>query len=489
VTDRSWWRPWSTVAVLAAVVVPLSWMMRGVRNDDAYMTYRYAQNLSLGRGFVFNPGEAVLATTAPGHGLLLAVSTVVSDDVVANALILGAVAAIALGACMRAAVDDETRRAGFFAAITVATAPMTYLLFPLETILVTALCWGTVLAAHKTMPRMFGALAGLATVVRADAALCALAVAAVLVIDREGRAFLRRAVVPGLWVAGPWFAFASLYYGAPLSSTASTKVGWSGHAWTYGSKLWERGIAPMFGSDTAAALAVTLAMIGAVFVFRDRRARVLRAIPVWMGMHFVAYSGMRILWPHHWYYFPLGVGVIVLACRGAVELLRRFRGSARARTTIVTGAGLSLGAVWVANLVELLDVRERIEADFFVAGRDGLYRDAAAWIRERSTPSDVVALAEPGTLAYFADRPVVDMMGLVTPAIGEAMKEAGGPLDPAWITRRYDPRFVLLLPRKEAVPAASLPGDPRYHLAIQFERAETDRKVVVYERVADSSAD
>src|SRR5512147_2730340 len=40
--------------------------------DDGYITYRYADNLSLGRGLVFNPGENVLGTTAPMFAVLLA---------------------------------------------------------------------------------------------------------------------------------------------------------------------------------------------------------------------------------------------------------------------------------------------------------------------------------------------------------------------------------------------------------------------------------
>ena len=38
--------------------------------DDFFITYRYAQNLLAGNGFVFNPGERVFGTTAPGWGLV-----------------------------------------------------------------------------------------------------------------------------------------------------------------------------------------------------------------------------------------------------------------------------------------------------------------------------------------------------------------------------------------------------------------------------------
>src|SRR5918912_119366 len=39
--------------------------------DDAYITFRYARNLATGLGLVYNPGEWVLGTTAPGWAMLL----------------------------------------------------------------------------------------------------------------------------------------------------------------------------------------------------------------------------------------------------------------------------------------------------------------------------------------------------------------------------------------------------------------------------------
>jgi hypothetical protein len=43
------------------------------------------------------------------------------------------------------------------------------------------------------------------------------------------------------------------------------------------------------------------------------------------------------------------------------------------------------------------------------------YRAAGEWIRAHSTPEDDVAALEVGTLAYFAERRVVDLLGLVSP--------------------------------------------------------------------------
>ncbi len=43
------------------------------------------------------------------------------------------------------------------------------------------------------------------------------------------------------------------------------------------------------------------------------------------------------------------------------------------------------------------------------------YRLAGLWAREHTRPDDAIACVEVGTLAYFSDRPVEDLLGLVTP--------------------------------------------------------------------------
>jgi hypothetical protein len=44
----------------------------GLVIEDAWITYRYAKNIALGNGFVYNIGERVLGTTSPLFALILA---------------------------------------------------------------------------------------------------------------------------------------------------------------------------------------------------------------------------------------------------------------------------------------------------------------------------------------------------------------------------------------------------------------------------------
>jgi hypothetical protein len=70
-----------TSLVVAAII--LAWgITRSPHNayDDAYITYRYADNLRQGLGLVYNPGEWVLGTTTPLFALLLGTLSLIIPD-------------------------------------------------------------------------------------------------------------------------------------------------------------------------------------------------------------------------------------------------------------------------------------------------------------------------------------------------------------------------------------------------------------------------
>jgi arabinofuranosyltransferase len=70
------WRPsWTTL--LITVLALVARLVSGPRIiDDAYITFRYAQNLVSGMGLVYNPGEHVLGTTTPLYTFLLALLSI-----------------------------------------------------------------------------------------------------------------------------------------------------------------------------------------------------------------------------------------------------------------------------------------------------------------------------------------------------------------------------------------------------------------------------
>lgn len=56
--------------------------------DDAFITFRYAQNLAAGHGLVYNIGERILGTTSPLFALILSLPALLGLDLPLVAQIL-----------------------------------------------------------------------------------------------------------------------------------------------------------------------------------------------------------------------------------------------------------------------------------------------------------------------------------------------------------------------------------------------------------------
>src|SRR5688500_7701941 len=89
------------VHVLFGLLVPMAltfgsaWRVRAFTVDDAYISFRYADNLAAGRGLVYNAGERVEGYSNLLWTLVLAALEVVGADMVVGSKVLGAVLATA----------------------------------------------------------------------------------------------------------------------------------------------------------------------------------------------------------------------------------------------------------------------------------------------------------------------------------------------------------------------------------------------------------
>lgn len=62
--------------------------------DDAFITFRYAENMAAGHGLVFNPGEPVLGTSTPLMTILLGMLKLIGIDVPLAARGIGLVSVV-----------------------------------------------------------------------------------------------------------------------------------------------------------------------------------------------------------------------------------------------------------------------------------------------------------------------------------------------------------------------------------------------------------
>jgi hypothetical protein len=187
--------------------------------DDPFITYRYANNIARGEGFVYNPGERVLSTTTPLFALLLAIPSLADIDIHMVATGMGALS-LAVGTLF---IWDLSRTwgtplVGWAALLLYPTFPLLVATVGSETPIYLALCLGGFAYYAKGRYWLAALCVGLAILARPDGVLVAL----LLAID-----FIIRRPAPVPWGAATlfsgitltWVLFAWIYYGSPIPVT------------------------------------------------------------------------------------------------------------------------------------------------------------------------------------------------------------------------------------------------------------------------------
>jgi hypothetical protein len=157
---------------------------------------------------------------------------------------------------------------------------------------------------------------------------------------------------------------------------------------------------------------------------------------------------------HYWgrYQHPLAPLVLTGMTLGLGALIRRLRRrSTGGRTALSLGLATAflLGAGLGGELQHAL-YRSNIRA----VGPGGQVRQMLNWLRANTQPDDVIAAHDIGYLSYFANRPIVDLVGLTDPEIAEIHRAAGPPCggprprakDLYWLLERRGVKLVLMAP-------------------------------------------
>lgn len=464
---------WSLIAPIILFAV-----FHGYGFDDPFITYRYATNLAAGQGFVYNPGERVLSTTAPLYALLLAPfaalgleAPLISNLIGCISQSAGALALWRLGGLARMPV------AGGAAALLYPLSPHLVLALGAETTFFIAVTlWGFVaLAAGR--PAIAGLLLAIATLTRADAALAAVIGGFALLLPEplwKRSAFLpaRTGAPAGNWLGGrerssrgrlhpllrfggayalvvlPFFGAAWMYFGSPLPATLGVK---RSQARIPGSRSYLAGLGQQLAGLARRPLfwpVLGLALPGLVTGIRRRGPLFLPL--AWGGLHALAYSLLGVT-AYFWYYGPAALALITAAALGAETLAAWLRAQAGARASaaiVATLIGLALAAQGLAL------ARMRTHPD----PRLPLYRAAGQWLAANTGPEARVGALEVGIIGYYSGRPMVDFAGLIQPDVAGVF-ERGASYDAAarQAITIYQPEY--LVNQEAALPLVSIDPD------------------------------
>ena len=470
---------WRSRLLLFAVVAALALWFRWFavyQVDDAYIVYRYAENVARGAGFVFNPGERVEGVTCFLWTLALAPFVAAGLPLPAVAPVLTALCGIGVILLLpgvsarlggRRGADGSPAPDAWDVAAAVLAAAHTTLAYwsvgALETIPHTLLVVLALRDHRREMETGRGSRSavwmGLGTLVRPETPLLALALAfdrmlpAAAAKARRANAGpekvgarLRRAaawlgVVAVFYL--PFLAFRRAYFGAWVPNTYFARTGDGlahqiGEGWNYTLRFLSL-LGPGFGAvlPWSAAVGVLLLILCVAFALPRPGLRC-------AGLLLCALTAAVVLEGGDW---------MVLSrffTTGLVLLMALLATMARAAVTVAPRARPALHL-----FVALLLASYVVSGTQARSGPNGLevngvgYRHAhetvGRFLRDRGAPEDTVALMDIGLIGYLSGLRVLDISGLTEPAVA---RSPGGFLRkdyPADLVLSRRPRFIVLV--------------------------------------------
>jgi hypothetical protein len=400
--------------------------------EDAFITFQFAKRLAAGQGFVYNVGEPIYGTTTPLLALLLAGwLRVFPENVVAGARLIGLLASVA-GLALTWAVLKKTgvaARGRICALVLLAVSDKLWLFDTggMETPLVFCFMMAALYALVCGWPGQAGIAAGLLLWTRVDLVTWPLA----LVV---GNLWTRRRP-PWRFIAGavltylPWLAFATVQFGSAVPHTITAKwahyrMGQIASSLGRSAEILLNWMSPFGAHEIAPAWRIglacgtlLLAAWGALETSATPSLRVLKVLWIFMLLEAtrIVLTGATF---ENRYFVPMLSMTLVLAGLGFVGLVRKFSRHPNSRAVYVTAAAIACaGAALVAP-----HSAHRYRYIQFYRNESSLTA-IGKWLNTH-TPRGASVLLEPlGYAGYFADRRIIDEVGLVSPQVVQLTRQ------------------------------------------------------------------
>lgn len=425
-------------AVLLAVGVVIS--ARPMIMDDAMITFRVAENLAQGRGFVYNPGEHTQVTTTPLYTLLLTPGIWLLGTPLRASFALHLLSAVTMAACAYCLGRTTGSHAvGALGAWLLALCPLLVMAYSMESYIYVALIVASLWAYFSGRHRLTALLLGLTALARGDGVLLGVCVLSHYLLTRRRVPLVESAIFSG--VVGSWYLFATLYFGSPFPLTLSAKMAQGQINWL--KILFLDGLKRFLISyyETSWLLVLFVPCIGLGLLYAllsDRRWLILA---VYTALYVFGYVTLNVP-VAEWYYAPLAPGLVLLAALGVGAFADGAVSASRRRFPAASAWPVRFALIASVGVL-LLQPEYRASAQLIAEAPDWkarAYPVVGRWLKDNTDPAVSLATIDIGHLGYYSQRRIVDMAGLVQPDVSTHIAQG----DFVYAVRAYKPDLVLI---------------------------------------------
>lgn len=401
-----------------AIITLLVWNFRSLQFDDAYITYRYARNISAGLGFSYNPPQLVLGTTTPLYTLLLSLFSWLGLDIPTISLVLSWLGLAGTTWILLVASSDDNRTINsILPAFFLILIPGSYLILGMETAFFTALIHFSIYLVYQKKFTAAIIFASTATLTRYEGI-----IVAGLVLMAEWYLTRSKPIKNGLIfmvLLFPWIVYATLTFDSALPNTFYAKTGdFGANAFIHEFGLQMAGLFAFSQVDIIGGYIILIMIIvllaWCLLVTRDIFTRLTVS---WGALYLVVYSLLGIRYSFHWYYYP-AIPAILLSMNTSLRWLQtRFKKTSIGNFLVVSHAPLLFISLPMFTLVTrgTITLNQQYEILASLGGRNNIYPLAADWVCAHSNPEATILTPEIGIIGWNCDRKIIDPYGLVTP--------------------------------------------------------------------------
>ncbi len=393
---------------LAAVAVRIGFhYLTGFTADDAFITFRYAENLAAGHGFVYNVGERVLGTTTPLFTWLLAVLALLRIPPISAALFVSLVCSGLTAALLyRFATNLRFGRLAWIPAVV-------YILWPrsvpadtcgMETALFTLLVTAAFYYQHRRLYYYAIGLVTLATLTRPEGALALLLLLAAS-CRRDIRAWRTFLATPALLLL-PWLAFSYYYFGSLIPNSITAKIALYSR---FGADSWLQNLAYLLALHNPVGWVILIAAcLGGWWLYRKQYFGLIEAVWFTATILFYTFSSTRLFF---WYIAPLYPVLILFASAAVVWLCDRWKRMRDQIAWVEAAAAVIIVASTAPGLYRQVE-HFRTQATY----AETVLKPVAFYLKSQADPKfQFVAAEDIGHIGYYSDCRILDRDGLISP--------------------------------------------------------------------------
>lgn len=424
--------------------------------DDALITFRYAENLISGHGFVYNAGDKVLGTTTPLFTFILSNFLLFKISLFDAALLISLICS-GLTAIIIYRFAQHLR----FAALSIFPA-LVYILWPrsivadtsgLETSLFTFLIITAWYYQYRRLWFYSVALATLASVTRPEGFLL-LAIVLIHNCLQDRRNFVAYVLIPAIIII-PWLLFSYAYFGTIVPSSITGKLALYSYLET--DSPWQK-LVYLLGLHSFLGWAMLAAVImGSWWLYQKQNFGKLEIIWLMAMLAFYTISRTALFF---WYVVPIYPLYIILASAALPSQWDRITARANQHPAV----RIALAVVIAAGLI------------YMCYGQVVYYKDYSRYLNEvhkaiglylnvSADPKDVVSAKYIGYTGYFSKLKVQDRDGMVNPAAAQYNRRG----DYLGLVMDSLPEWVVAAPDRETEQFAAHPDFlSKYELVKSF---------------------